>query len=59
MLCFDGNEMCDMIEKASPHFEKSHQIDWYFRPRFTDPKYEYHLLSSIAILNVTNYKLKA
>jgi len=51
------NEMCDMIEKASPHFEKSHQIDWYFRPRFTDPKYEYtyhycHLLSSIAILNV-------
>jgi hypothetical protein len=58
------NETCDIIEKVSLHFEKSRQIDSYFRPGFTDPKYEYtyhycHLLSSIAILNVTNNKLKA
>jgi hypothetical protein len=55
--------MPNIIEKAGPHFEKSHQKYWYFRAEFTDPKYEYtchycHLLSGIAILNVTNYKLK-
>jgi hypothetical protein len=35
------NEICDIIEKVSPLFEKSHhRYNGIFGPEYTDPKYD-------------------